>query len=437
MPEVLRVPRMALPMRLLLALLLGYALFGRSFAHLGIPPLYVGELVLGIVGFAALFTLRGWPVLLQPTMLFLFLFLLWCLFRTIPYIAVHGMDTLRDAALWGYALFALFTALYFSARPEHLRLLLPLFHRFGVLFLYVVSAELLVRAFFRDSLPALHDGAVPLISLKPGDVLVHLAALFAGVAGGIIARPSPAWWLAFALCFLLTATVGRAGLAAFLAASAFILAQCYRSRQLWRVAAAFTVMLALLGGTTMASGALEGKHESRDYSLTQIGRNVASLFTDGHEWGLEGTKRYRLEWWERIIGYTFGGEYFLTGKGFGINLADDDGFQVRDDASLRSPHNVHLTVLARTGVPGFMLWVALQLAYAGSLIVALFHARACGYRRWQALFLLLIAYWLAMLVNASFDPYLEGPMGGIWFWSVMGVGLAARHAYRYRREVLA
>ncbi|MCC7260798.1 MAG: O-antigen ligase domain-containing protein, partial [Alphaproteobacteria bacterium] len=133
----------------------------------------------------------------------------------------------------------------------------------------------------------------------------------------------------------------------------------------------------------------------------------------------------------------FGGEYFLTGKGFGINLADDDGFQVRDDASLLSPHNVHLTVLARTGVPGFALWVALQLAYAGSLIVALFHARSCGHREWQALFLLLFTYWLAMLVNASFDPYLEGPMGGIWFWSVMGVGLAACHAYRYRREVLA
>ncbi|MCC7259715.1 MAG: hypothetical protein IT567_01630, partial [Alphaproteobacteria bacterium] len=334
MPEAART-RLAFPMRLLLALLMGYALCGRSVAHLGVPPLYVGELVLGILGGYALFTLRGWRVLLQPAVLFLCLFMLWCLFRTVPYLADYGVDTWRDAALWGYALFALCTALYFSARPEQLRLLLPLFRRFGVLFLCVVSAELLVRAFFRDSLPVLYDGAVPLISLKPGDVLVHLAALFAGVVGGIIARPSPVWWLAFALCFLLTATVGRAGLAAFLAASAFILVQSYQSRQLWRVAAAFTVTLALLGGAAMASGVLEGKHESRDYSLTQIGRNVASLFTDGHEWGLEGTKRYRLEWWEQIIGYTFGGEYFLTGKGFGVNLADDDGFQVRDDASLR------------------------------------------------------------------------------------------------------
>jgi hypothetical protein len=32
-------------------------------------------------------------------------------------------------------------------------------------------------------------------------------------------------------------------------------------------------------------------------------------------------------------------------------------------------------------------------------------------------------YWLAMIVNASFDPYLEGPQGGIWFWSVFGLGI--------------
>jgi hypothetical protein len=28
-----------------------------------------------------------------------------------------------------------------------------------------------------------------------------------------------------------------------------------------------------------------------------------------------------------------------------------------------------------------------------------------------------------MLVDTSFDPYLEGPQGGIWFWAIIGVGL--------------
>jgi hypothetical protein len=40
----------------------------------------------------------------------------------------------------------------------------------------------------------------------------------------------------------------------------------------------------------------------------------------------------------------------------------------------------------------------------------------------------IFAYWLAALVNASFDVYLEGPQGGIWFWSVIGLGIAAATA---------
>lgn len=38
------------------------------------------------------------------------------------------------------------------------------------------------------------------------------------------------------------------------------------------------------------------------------------------------------------------------------------------------------------------------------------------------------------MINASFDILLEGPHGGIWFWSVFGFGLA--HLIR-RRMVLA
>ena len=40
------------------------------------------------------------------------------------------------------------------------------------------------------------------------------------------------------------------------------------------------------------------------------------------------------------------------------------------------------------------------------------------------MFLFLGAYWLAFLINGSFDVYLEGPMGGIWFWTVYGIGVA-------------
>jgi hypothetical protein len=41
----------------------------------------------------------------------------------------------------------------------------------------------------------------------------------------------------------------------------------------------------------------------------------------------------------------------------------------------------------------------------------------------------MFCYWLAFLVNASFDVFLEGPMGGVPFWLLMGLGFAATVVY--------
>ena len=40
----------------------------------------------------------------------------------------------------------------------------------------------------------------------------------------------------------------------------------------------------------------------------------------------EGTKQWRLNWWDIIISDTIYGSNFWTGRGFGINLAEADGF---------------------------------------------------------------------------------------------------------------
>jgi O-antigen ligase len=82
-------------------------------------------------------------------------------------------------------------------------------------------------------------------------------------------------------------------------------------------------------------------------------------------------------------------------------------------------------MLARAGVPGFVLWVLVQFAWLRQMLRRYRVSRTAGQRRWSQLFLFLIAYWLAFLVNASFDVSLEGPMAGIWFWTLFGVGLAA------------
>jgi hypothetical protein len=163
---------------------------------------------------------------------------------------------------------------------------------------------------------------------------------------------------------------------------------------------------------------------ARPATLQQLIENILSLFGASPNQGLEGTKQFRLAWWGTIVDYTVFGDYFWTGKGFGVNLADDDGFQATVDHSLRAPHNSHITVLARMGVPGLGLWLLIQAAFGIGLLGATRSLRRVGDLKLAAVGGWLLAYWIAMMVDTSFDPYLEGPQGGIWFWTVVGLGLA-------------
>ncbi len=161
----------------------------------------------------------------------------------------------------------------------------------------------------------------------------------------------------------------------------------------------------------------------RNVSVDQLVGNVTSIFTNQNGTETNDTKEWRLAWWNKIIGYTIDGPYFWSGKGYGINLADSDGFQVNSDDSLRAPHSTHLEILARSGVPGLVSWVALQGVFAATMVVALVRA----YRRRSTVLLAVITcvtvYWMAALVNSSFDVYLGGPQGGIPFWCDIGVGI--------------
>jgi hypothetical protein len=125
------------------------------------------------------------------------------------------------------------------------------------------------------------------------------------------------------------------------------------------------------------------------------------------------------------MGYTFNGQYFWTGKGFGINLADDDGFQMLADHSLRNPHSVHMTMLARGGVPMLACWAAAIVGWYWLMGKCLIGAHLKQLRFWEGLFFFLPTYLTAFLINGSFDVFIEGPMGGIWMWTIYGTGLGS------------
>jgi O-antigen ligase len=179
--------------------------------------------------------------------------------------------------------------------------------------------------------------------------------------------------------------------------------------------------------------------EERSISTRQVLDNVESIFGQGGE-QTQGTKEWRLEWWNAIINYTFYGPYFWTGRGFGQNIAEADGFSnwtvKSEHAPLRSPHDVFMMLLSHSGVPGLALWLATLTSWFAVVLRSMQAARRRHQPEWAGLFLLLSCYTVSVLINSSFDPSLEAPMQGIWFWCVFGAGLGSVMIYRRQPAAL-
>ena len=88
------------------------------------------------------------------------------------------------------------------------------------------------------------------------------------------------------------------------------------------------------------------------------------------------------------------------------------------------------TILARTGVPGLALWLLTLGSWSAMLFVNMVRARLAGEQFWADVFLLIFCYALAFIIDGTFDAALEGPVSGIWFWSLFGVGIGATMIYR-------
>ncbi|HLJ96402.1 MAG TPA: O-antigen ligase family protein, partial [Gemmataceae bacterium] len=243
----------------------------------------------------------------------------------------------------------------------------------------------------------------------------------------------PVWVLLLTFSVVLVGTFDRAGLLSFLSVYAVCFFFRPGHRSLWHMLAMTICGLVLFAASNVH---VPMPARDREVSFDQLVANVTSTVASSNSVDLDGTKEWRLAWWRDILEYTLDGKYFWDGKGFGINLADEDGYQVEEDSSLRDPHNGHLNMLARAGVIGFMLWVLVQLSWLCSLLACFLRSHLQGERRWNSVFLFLLAYWMAFMINTTFDVFLEGPMGGIWFWTVFGVGLAAAWLYRHEPEVL-
>ncbi len=413
-------------------LLFGYAIGGRGFAYLGVPPLFIGEIALGAAVLLFLVSPQFRPLFQSRIVWLIGALIVWCLIQTLPYLGEFGLDALRDAVLYGYAAFALLIAACLTSP----KLVIGVVRTYQHAVVIALPMMLLVIALTGDpgQLDAADEGVG--LWLKPGDIGVHLAGAAAffllrlhsdRIFGTRAQLVSIFFWSVWVVLAIYVAAHGRGALLAMIAAFGVLFIMGIHRRLLITFAGGIVLVL-----WVMVALDIRIDQERRDISAAQIIANTTSIIDRGAATrggidtaDLGNTIEWRLRWWGDIIDYTVTGEYFWTGKGFGINLADSDGYQTDHiNNSLRSPHNGHLTYLARAGVPGLLLWTALLVVFGMSLVLNTVRMKSHGADGWARLNLWVLCYAVASIVNGTFDVYLEGPQGGIWFWSIFGFGLA-------------
>lgn len=409
--------------------LIGYAFFDKGFAYVGYAPVYIGEIAFAAGLLVLLLGGLSSAVLRSPIAWATLAFVFWGALNTLPYYGEYGILVLRDGIVWGYAAFALFVA-GVLLRTGLIERTVIWYHRWVPWFVIWAPIILVSSQIFLEPLPGWPG------FIKHGDVAVHLAGAGAFVALGLHLRfdrrPDAwlwlkewVWWSIWLVGLMAAGSKSRGGLLSVLVALAVVMVLRPANRMRMMLFAGiiiFTLGVALNVSIPFSRG--------RVVSPQQILSNVESIFVPSQQSALQGTVQWRFRWWETILDYTVFGEHFWTGKGYGVNLSESDGFRATGKlaARARHPHSIHFTILARSGVPGLVLWVIVLGTVFFSLFRGVLRARGAGWPVLGDVNIWLMAYLMAFIVNASFDVYIEGPQGGIWFWCLVGFAIALTEA---------
>jgi Ca2+/Na+ antiporter len=343
------------------------------------------------------------------------LLLLFFLVGGIYFIAGLGSFTiitlLRDASILFYIGFFLSLFLFHSSWKIFLSKLITLYAWYPVI--AFISYQL--SAHVEEYREFILFGDTPFALVKFGDMAVHLLVTSLLIAAGLIRyRFSLLIINLFLILYLILviASYTRGGLLAY---SLPLIIYLYQSRH--KFSEWFTKSRVLIMGFVVALSVViylnsrgDENFQGRALGFEQVSKNVLSLFSEQEDGALTDNKLWRLAWWYKIVTDAFELKKGLIGVGVGPNLTllGDIG---TDDEQLRSPHSIHLTILARFGIPLFLLWlywVYLQFRRINSKEESDFSK--------IILFIL-----LGFIINASFDVYLEGPMGAFPFWTWVGI----------------
>lgn len=137
--------------------------------------------------------------------------------------------------------------------------------------------------------------------------------------------------------------------------------------------------------------------------------------------GSGANNRFRLIWWRTVINQTLD-HGLIFGLGFGYNLTDQFYQKyynvIEQNFAVRSPHGFILSVFGRMGLLGLGLFIFIISAMLIKTYQELYISRK------SKILTLAFPYWCVswvLFLSACFGVVLEGPMGAITFWILLGV----------------
>jgi len=417
----------------MLVILLGiYILFDHAGAWLHIPgtPLFIGELTI-ILGLGAMASMKlpiGKAVRRSPALKALTLWMAWGALLLLLAISRFGIDAIRDSALWYYGISAVFSTFLLISNPARLGTWLALYRKVMPWILAWFPVAIILNASMRDVLPQVPFSTVPIVSHKTGNIAVFTAIYLAYIwlveredafysdtqrnvltSGGI-------------LLILIAGMQNRGGLVASAIGLTVTIVLMKRRRSEFGFvvggAVVITLTLALVSNVSIP---LFG---GREVSAQQLMTNISSIVDPGSGSTREtGTTQWRLAIWGQVL-EDVATDSPLSGFGPGPDLGEIYGFGGAAEETLRNPHNSHVGVLARMGFVGMVGWASLWTVWAMQLLLLRQRLNRRGRRPEAAVAAWLVISALMILINAVFDPTLEGPQVAIWLWVLFGIGAA-------------
>jgi O-antigen ligase len=422
-------------------LLLMYVLFDRAFAWLHVPgtTLFVGEMVIALGIFAVLSTRvpLGPGIRRSPAFPLLVTWMAWGAGLLVIAFPAHGLDALRDSALWYYGVTGVFALFLLLSDRSRLGRWVDAYRRALPITLIWLPIAIVLRAAFSDGPPFVPDTQISIFAHRSGNI-----AVFCAIAIGFIwlvdrekPRLTPGQRSGYTVLAVFTILIAgiqnRGGLvAAVLGMVAMLFLMRRRRAELGIIISGVVVALVTIG--LMTDARLPLSSSGRAISAQQLADNLVSVIhTDAGGDRQTATTRWRLDLWGAVFDDVVN-ESPIIGFGPGPDLGERYGVSGPGEIGLRNPHNSHLGVLARMGFVGGALWVALWLVWVMVLYRLRARLRAAGRLQETGFMGWLVVSAMMILVNAVFDPTLEGPQVAMWLWMIFGVGAALPVLYTVR-----